>query len=130
MSHSTSTLTQLDLMQTKKQEQRAKTRARMARYRAKLKELPLEEQEGAQERARLAHARYRANHRTQLRLRARDDRASQYAEKHGVEAYKAKLEKKRLKQLDDEGRRRRVVHPRAPRKKNRSAGGTRTSEGI
>ncbi|KAF7367346.1 hypothetical protein MSAN_00797000 [Mycena sanguinolenta] len=57
---SAGTLTQRDLMRIKKEEQRAKTRDRMARFRAKLKELPLEEQEAVHERARLARARYRA----------------------------------------------------------------------
>ncbi|KAJ7711715.1 hypothetical protein B0H16DRAFT_1744928 [Mycena metata] len=53
-------LTHYDLMQIKKAEQRAKTRERTARYRQRLKESPLEEQQAAQERARDARARYRA----------------------------------------------------------------------
>ncbi|KAJ7169143.1 hypothetical protein C8R43DRAFT_945102 [Mycena crocata] len=62
--------------QMKKEEQRAKTRARMARYRARLKELPLEEQMVAHERARIARARYRDNHRLELRANARCLRAN------------------------------------------------------
>jgi hypothetical protein len=73
------------------------------------------------------------SHRLELRLRARSVRArwvrlrphtsitdadvSEFAAKHGVEAYEAKLERKRLKQLDEEGRRRRTVHQRVPKLK-------------
>ncbi|KAJ7635970.1 hypothetical protein DFH06DRAFT_1336118 [Mycena polygramma] len=52
-------LTQHELMQKKKEEQKRKTRERMARYRRQLKELPPEVQEAAKARARDAHLRYR-----------------------------------------------------------------------
>ncbi|KAJ7041933.1 hypothetical protein C8F04DRAFT_1252415 [Mycena alexandri] len=116
---STPTLTQSDLMELKKLDQREKTRQRMARYRAQLKTLPSEAQEAAHERARTARARYRANHRLQLRLYARGARAKEYTDEHGIEAYQAKMEakmeRKRLKQLEDEQRCRRVVRPKSPK---------------
>ncbi|KAJ7666953.1 hypothetical protein DFH06DRAFT_1470079 [Mycena polygramma] len=52
-------LTQRDLIARRKEEQRAKSRARMVRYRSGLKDLPKEEQEAVRERARQARARYR-----------------------------------------------------------------------
>ncbi|KAJ7689069.1 hypothetical protein B0H14DRAFT_2652935 [Mycena olivaceomarginata] len=98
----------------KREQQKAKKWERMARYRARLKDMPAEEREEVYERARMARARYRANHRLELRLQARSLRASQYEATYGTEAYEAKLERKRLKKLEDEGRRRRAVRPRVP----------------
>jgi hypothetical protein len=46
---------------------------------------------------------------------------SQYVAKHGYEAYEAKLERRRQKQLDDEGKRRRVSRPRVPRGEKRKS---------
>ncbi|KAJ7021078.1 hypothetical protein C8F04DRAFT_1195836 [Mycena alexandri] len=60
--HPLELLTQYQLMLRKKEEQRAKTRARIARFRSRLK-LPLEEQEVFKARARDASARYRATRR-------------------------------------------------------------------
>ncbi|KAJ7139278.1 hypothetical protein C8R44DRAFT_764167 [Mycena epipterygia] len=74
---STRLLTQYDLMQLRKEEQRAKTRVRMAKYRAGLKALPVEVQQEAQERARAARARYRERHRVELRENAKCRRAGQ-----------------------------------------------------
>ncbi|KAJ7700653.1 hypothetical protein B0H14DRAFT_2648649 [Mycena olivaceomarginata] len=98
----------------KREQQKAKKRERMARYRARLKDMPAEEREEVYERARMARARYWVNHRLELRLQARSLRASQYEATYGPEAYEAKLERKRLKKLEDEGRRRRAVRPRVP----------------
>ncbi|KAJ7025137.1 hypothetical protein C8F04DRAFT_1191702 [Mycena alexandri] len=98
-------LTQSDLRALKRAEQREKTRQRMARHRAQLKTLSPEAQAEAHERARLARATYRAN---------------EYAHNHGVEAYEAKLERQRLKTLENEQRRRRAVRPRAPKPKSPS----------
>ncbi|KAJ7604873.1 hypothetical protein DFH06DRAFT_1349006 [Mycena polygramma] len=52
-------LTQHQVMLMKKEEQKRKTRERMARYRRQLKELPPEVQEAAKARARDARLRYR-----------------------------------------------------------------------
>ncbi|KAJ7017742.1 hypothetical protein C8F04DRAFT_1278924 [Mycena alexandri] len=51
----------------------------------------------------------------QLREHARDRRARQFAAEHGPEAYAAKQEKSRLKQLEKEARARRAVRPKVPR---------------
>ncbi|KAJ7130580.1 hypothetical protein C8R44DRAFT_872368 [Mycena epipterygia] len=107
-------MTQYNLMQLKKEEQRAKTRARKARQRAELKNLPDEEQKAAHDRARAARARYRDSHHVGLRANAKITRAEKYAAKHGTEAYEAKVERKRQKQLAEEGKRRRNVRPRVP----------------
>ncbi|KAJ7175319.1 hypothetical protein C8R46DRAFT_1030421 [Mycena filopes] len=53
-------LTQYDLLQMKKEEQRRKKRARMAMFRLRLKQLPPAEQEPFKARARDARARYKA----------------------------------------------------------------------
>ncbi|KAJ6493509.1 hypothetical protein C8R47DRAFT_1213797 [Mycena vitilis] len=57
-------LTHFQVMQLKRAEERSKTRARMARFRRRLKELPPEQQEPFKARARDARARYKANHRS------------------------------------------------------------------
>ncbi|KAJ7023322.1 hypothetical protein C8F04DRAFT_1193573 [Mycena alexandri] len=107
--------------QLKKEEQRIKTRHRMARLRERLKASTLEEQEAAKERARLARARYRDSHRSELREHARDMRAKQFAAEHGVEAYKAKLEMSRQKQLKSSMRTRRAVRPKVPKGQGQKA---------
>ncbi|KAJ7839306.1 hypothetical protein B0H13DRAFT_1911326 [Mycena leptocephala] len=53
------------LRQLKREEARAKTRARMADFRCRLKQLPAEQQEPFKARARHARARYRATQRLQ-----------------------------------------------------------------
>ncbi|KAJ7159883.1 hypothetical protein C8R43DRAFT_1124243 [Mycena crocata] len=65
--HANELLTEYRLMQIKRDNQRAKARARMAKYRLKLKELPLDEQEAINARARHARRRYRESHREQWR---------------------------------------------------------------
>ncbi|KAJ7613328.1 hypothetical protein DFH06DRAFT_1146984 [Mycena polygramma] len=57
-------LTHFQVMQLKRAEERSKTRARMARFRRRVKDLPLEQQEPFKARARDAPARYKANHRS------------------------------------------------------------------
>ncbi|KAJ7612812.1 hypothetical protein DFH06DRAFT_1344899 [Mycena polygramma] len=52
-----------EIRELKKQEQRMKSRLRMARLRKKLKQLPPEQQEPYKVRARHARARYRETHR-------------------------------------------------------------------
>ncbi|KAJ7886947.1 hypothetical protein B0H13DRAFT_2342687 [Mycena leptocephala] len=103
---SPSDLTQYQLMQRKKEEQRAKTRACMARYRSKLKDPSLEDQEAAVIRAREARARYRERNRLQLLHTAKCKQQAAYAEKYGVEAYGAKMELKQQRQKDKQD------HPR------------------
>ncbi|KAJ7022829.1 hypothetical protein C8F04DRAFT_1272127 [Mycena alexandri] len=115
MSSSAELVTQFELLEMKKVEQRIKTRQRMARLRARLKESTSEEQEAAKERARLARARYRDSHREKLREHARDSRAKQFVHKHGEEAYEVKQEKSRLRQLEENMRIRRAVRPRVPK---------------
>ncbi|CAK5267924.1 unnamed protein product [Mycena citricolor] len=51
-----------DFLESRKDMQRAKTRARMVRLRQRVKQLPPDEQEAVKARARAARARYRANH--------------------------------------------------------------------
>ncbi|KAJ7707281.1 hypothetical protein B0H16DRAFT_1481576 [Mycena metata] len=105
-------VTQAELMKLKKDEQRIKTRLRMALLRKRLKESTVEEQQAAKERARMARARYRDSHRSQLRQHARDKRASKrFSAEHGDEAYEAKC---RERQLEDSLRTRRAVRPRVP----------------
>ncbi|KAJ7615786.1 hypothetical protein DFH06DRAFT_1145823 [Mycena polygramma] len=53
-------LTHFQVMQLKRAEERSKTRARMARFRRRIKELPPEQQEPFKARARDARARYKA----------------------------------------------------------------------
>ncbi|KAJ7678871.1 hypothetical protein DFH06DRAFT_1120682 [Mycena polygramma] len=57
-------LTHFQVMQLKRAEERSKTRARMARFRRRVKDLPPEQQEPFKARARDARARYKANHRS------------------------------------------------------------------
>ncbi|KAJ7040186.1 hypothetical protein C8F04DRAFT_1178281 [Mycena alexandri] len=108
-------VTQAELMKLKKEEQRIKTRIRMARLRERLKELTLEEQQAAKERARLARARYRDSHRSQLREHARDQRASKrFAAEQADDVYEEEQAKRREMQLEDSLRTRRAVRPRVP----------------
>ncbi|KAJ6455532.1 hypothetical protein C8R47DRAFT_1082754 [Mycena vitilis] len=100
-------LTERHLMQHKKEQHREQTRARMMRYRNKLKEMPEDEREEALARARAARARYRERNRTALLDAARCKRHAAYAEKFGQEALEAKLERKRQRELEQQERPRR-----------------------
>ncbi|KAJ7770731.1 hypothetical protein B0H16DRAFT_1715385 [Mycena metata] len=100
---STSTITEYDLMQLKKQQQREKTRARMARfdsYRQKIKELPDVQKEEALHRARAARAKYRERNRVKLLDNARGKRRAAFEAKHGPQAYEARLEARRQRELE------------------------------
>ncbi|KAJ6449812.1 hypothetical protein C8R47DRAFT_1084620 [Mycena vitilis] len=76
-------------------------------YRSKLKELSPEEQEAATLRAREARARYRERHRAELLHVARCKRLAAYAEKYGMAAYEAKIERKEQRMLERQERPRR-----------------------
>ncbi|KAJ7018843.1 hypothetical protein C8F04DRAFT_1192234 [Mycena alexandri] len=102
--------------QLKKQEQREKTRARMARYRQKMKELPDPEKEEVLRRARAARAKYREKNRTRLLDAAKGKRRAEFELKHGVKAYEARLEAQRQRQLEAHERPRRRSRVRSTKK--------------
>ncbi|KAJ7022483.1 hypothetical protein C8F04DRAFT_1272593 [Mycena alexandri] len=113
---STSALTEYQLMQLKKQQQREKTRARMARYRQKMKELPEGEKEEILGRARAARARYRERNRVKLLDTAKCKHRAAFEAKYGAQAYEAKLEAQRQQQLEAHDRPRRRDRVKAAKK--------------
>ncbi|KAJ6477912.1 hypothetical protein C8R47DRAFT_1075257 [Mycena vitilis] len=89
----------------KQQEQREKSRLRMARYRENLKAAPPEKQEASKERARAARARYREK---------------EFTNKYGFEAYERKVQRRAERAQRRSERMRRKQRPQArgkPRKR-------------
>ncbi|KAJ7102963.1 hypothetical protein C8R43DRAFT_1141085 [Mycena crocata] len=133
---SSSGLTEYQLMQQKREEQKAKTRARMARragilysqfaslmrfrYRLKLKQASAEEQEEAQTRARAARARYRERNRTQLLYAAKCKRIVEFTTKYGQAAYDEKTEDRRRRREERQTRPRRNLKVRPAKPKSSS----------
>ncbi|KAJ7893920.1 hypothetical protein B0H14DRAFT_2559544 [Mycena olivaceomarginata] len=76
--------------QRKLEEQRVKTRARMARYRLNLKSVPPEKQEASKQRAREARARYRDRNQPDLLAAARCKRMGAYPEREAATQAKGK----------------------------------------
>ncbi|KAJ6454921.1 hypothetical protein C8R47DRAFT_1228443 [Mycena vitilis] len=109
-------MTQYQVMQFRKEEQREKARLRMAKYRLRLKSAPPEEREESLSRARAARARYREKNREQLLDSARCKRIGAFGQKFGLVAFEAKIERRVERRLLKADRKRRKSRPSAPGK--------------
>ncbi|KAJ7622772.1 hypothetical protein DFH06DRAFT_1143104 [Mycena polygramma] len=113
-------LTQYQVLQQKLQEQREKSRVRMARYRQNLKTAPPDKQEASKQRAREARARYREKNRSDLAAALRCKRLVEFSNKFGFEAYEAKVQRRAERARIRSERMRRKARPRVrgkPRKR-------------
>ncbi|KAJ7896574.1 hypothetical protein B0H13DRAFT_1885079 [Mycena leptocephala] len=105
----------LAAVRQKAEARRAKARERMAIRRAKIKSLPLEEQEEYQNKAREARAKYRETHRQYLRIASWGNRNRKYLHLEGDTRYDKYIVKSRVRELKKQRRKRQEAQAREAR---------------